>query len=148
MWSALTGLASKPQISRDRLIHRLFTLWRASDDSPWHWRYSHTHCANTVHIDSSSTAFERYQTCVHVRQLNEINVHVDFWMFGAHDNSVVLLVGSVKHMACKIPHSLYTRQACGSAKIYPTTQSQGQFSPWSCQDLELSSLSKLSVKLF
>lgn len=103
-----------------------------------------TLCTLTV----SSTAFGRYQTCVHAIQLNEIDAHVDFWMSGAHDNSVVLLVGVLKRTASKIPHSLYTRPAPESTKIHPITQSQGQFSPWSCQDLELSSLSKLSVKLF
>lgn len=69
----------------------------------------HTYAVPTLCTSvASPTAFGRYQTYVHVVHLNEVNGHVDFWMFRAHDSSLVPLVDTVKAMASKIPCTVFT----------------------------------------
>lgn len=47
---------------------------------------------------------------MYVTQLR-VNGYVNFWMFRAHKSSMGWLVDTVRHVASKIPLSLYTRQA-------------------------------------
>lgn len=62
----------------------------------------HTYAVPTLCTSvPSPTAFGRYQTCVCVIHLNEVNGHADVWMFGAHDSSLVPLVDTVKTTASK-----------------------------------------------